>query len=354
MCDQEGIADEGPALELVARQATGWLRDAISLLDQLVGAGPSVTLVLAQDLLGASASQSVQQLVNALAASDLTVALDVINGAIDARADPPRMSRQVVIISATSCWCAWAMPPWWRTHAQGARRHGPPGQRLPVPALLRRHARLHRRHQRHQGRLAAPAALELAVVECIARLPTAEPAEPVPAAAARSRALPRRPPPRLPRSSRAGPRPRPPRRPRWRASRPAGSSRPRPRPPRRPPAKRPAAKPAAWPSSRPNGAGSISLINEQDKLTAAIIASCHVVAQEGTYLRVSTNKFVYQQLQADNETRGKVDAMVARLFGPRLVVRYKWPQRTSARRTRTSPDGLVATALDLGGEIVED
>ena len=58
LCEQEQLEVEEAALEVVARQATGSLRDAISLLDQLVGASTRVTLTQAQELLGTSASQA--------------------------------------------------------------------------------------------------------------------------------------------------------------------------------------------------------------------------------------------------------------------------------------------------------
>ena len=35
VCEQEGMAADAPALELIAQQATGSLRDALSLLDQV-------------------------------------------------------------------------------------------------------------------------------------------------------------------------------------------------------------------------------------------------------------------------------------------------------------------------------
>src|SRR5512139_3991414 len=50
MADEEKIQVDPEALSLVARQATGSMRDAISLLDQLASAGKSITLQLAQDV----------------------------------------------------------------------------------------------------------------------------------------------------------------------------------------------------------------------------------------------------------------------------------------------------------------
>lgn len=96
LCAQEGIQAEKAALELAARQSTGALRDAISLLDQLVSADGSVTLARAQALLGTAVGQSVQDLSAALAAGDTTAGLDLVNAAIDAGADPRQFARQMV------------------------------------------------------------------------------------------------------------------------------------------------------------------------------------------------------------------------------------------------------------------
>jgi len=93
---EEGMRAEETALEVVARHATGSLRDAISLLDQLAAAGDEITLVQAQSLLGAAASQAVLDLVDALAERDSALGLALINQTIDAGAGPRQFARQIV------------------------------------------------------------------------------------------------------------------------------------------------------------------------------------------------------------------------------------------------------------------
>jgi len=368
MCDQEGIAYELPALELVARQATGSLRDAISLLDQLAGAGTSLTLALAQELLGASASQSVQQLVEAVAAGDLTAGLNVVNGAIDAGADPRQMSRQVVdhlrnlmLVRLGNAALVEATP---EARAAMARQ----AERLPVPALLRAMRAFNAAANDIKGGWQPQLPLELAVVECSGPLPVAEAAEPAGVARANTPSsrtaatvadeLAEAPAPdRVSPSRRAGPPTRPATAPA--RSTPAGGGRSAP-----PKAAAVEAAPAnAAPAGESRSLADLKAewkqlykqINDQDKLTGGLVISCDVVALEGSLLRVSTNEFVYKRMQADAETRGKVDAMVAQVFGPACVVRYEVAgQRGSTGRNEDIPqDGLVATALDLGGEIVE-
>src|SRR5258708_9591638 len=93
LCEQEQLVVEEAALEMVARQATGSLRDAISLLDQLVGGSTQVTLAQAQELLGTSASQAVAGVVEAVAAGDLAGGVPVVNAAIDGGAPPRQLAR---------------------------------------------------------------------------------------------------------------------------------------------------------------------------------------------------------------------------------------------------------------------
>ena len=92
----EGLSVEGRALQLIARQATGSMRDAISLLDQLASATEMVTLEMAQAVLGTAASQAVMDVVDALLQEDAARGLDRIYQSLDAGADPRQFARQLV------------------------------------------------------------------------------------------------------------------------------------------------------------------------------------------------------------------------------------------------------------------
>lgn len=96
LAEQEGIQVEPEALTLIARQATGAMRDAISLLDQLASSGQLITLQMAQDVLGTAASQAVLNLIEDLTARHITEGLDHIHQALDAGSDPRQFARQVV------------------------------------------------------------------------------------------------------------------------------------------------------------------------------------------------------------------------------------------------------------------
>ncbi len=94
---QEQIEVEPRVLDVVARQATGSLRDAISLLDQLVVSPDSLlTLERAQQVLGTSDDESVVALVQALAEKQFAKGLELINNAVDAGTDPTQFARQLV------------------------------------------------------------------------------------------------------------------------------------------------------------------------------------------------------------------------------------------------------------------
>lgn len=95
-CAQEGLEVEPGVLDLIARQATGSLRDAISLLDQLTSTGEAVSLGRAQQVLGTATSEAVRRLVRAIADREPGPGLMVINTALDAGADPRQLARQVV------------------------------------------------------------------------------------------------------------------------------------------------------------------------------------------------------------------------------------------------------------------
>lgn len=94
--EQEGLQADDDALTLIARQATGSLRDAISLLDQLASTGGPIRLELAQTVLGTAASQMVAELVEAMQKRDAAAGLDCIHRALDSGSDPRQFARQVV------------------------------------------------------------------------------------------------------------------------------------------------------------------------------------------------------------------------------------------------------------------
>ncbi len=97
IADAEGFAADREALTLVARQATGSMRDAESLLDQLAAyADGGITVDLVQAALGTGEDQQVLELTDALAGGDVARGLTAINLAMDHGVDPRQLARQMV------------------------------------------------------------------------------------------------------------------------------------------------------------------------------------------------------------------------------------------------------------------
>lgn len=94
---EEGLNIEPSAIELIARQGTGSVRDSISLLDQIVTEPDEVvTLDLAQRMLGTANTIYVREIVNALVGEEVSVGIHVINKAIDSGSDPRQFGQQIV------------------------------------------------------------------------------------------------------------------------------------------------------------------------------------------------------------------------------------------------------------------
>lgn len=93
---QENILVATDALTLIARQSTGALRDAISLLDQLASTGQEITLEMTQNLLGTAASQAVLDVVEALIARQPDVGIATLQNTLDGGSDPRQFARQFV------------------------------------------------------------------------------------------------------------------------------------------------------------------------------------------------------------------------------------------------------------------
>ena len=96
ICADEGVTADEAALTLIARQATGAMRDAISMLDQMTAAGNNITLQEAQEILGIATNQSVVKLTDAIISRSHADGMDAIHTALDAGTDPRQFARQTV------------------------------------------------------------------------------------------------------------------------------------------------------------------------------------------------------------------------------------------------------------------
>jgi DNA polymerase-3 subunit gamma/tau len=89
----EKIQADDDALIQIARQSAGGMRDAISLLDQLSSTGDKITLALAQNVLGTATSQTVLDVLSSINEHDPAHGLETIHKALD---DPRSLARQIV------------------------------------------------------------------------------------------------------------------------------------------------------------------------------------------------------------------------------------------------------------------
>lgn len=97
LAGEEGISAQPEALALIALSATGSLRDAESMLDQLASANPvGITLAQVQSTLGTIDAQLVARLVDNLVQGDVSSGLATIDEALDQGADLRQFVRQVV------------------------------------------------------------------------------------------------------------------------------------------------------------------------------------------------------------------------------------------------------------------
>ena len=96
ICEEEGVTADESALTLIARQATGAMRDAISMLDQMTAAGNNITLAEAQEILGIATNQAVVDLTGAIISRNHADGMKAIHTALDAGTDPRQFARQTV------------------------------------------------------------------------------------------------------------------------------------------------------------------------------------------------------------------------------------------------------------------
>ena len=96
MAAAEKITVKQDVLRLIARQATGSLRDAISILDQLSSAENEISADLVHQILGTSPDQAVLNFVDAILAGDSGMGLNTLHQSAERGNDPVQFTKQVV------------------------------------------------------------------------------------------------------------------------------------------------------------------------------------------------------------------------------------------------------------------
>lgn len=97
VCEQEGMLVDEAALELLAQHATGSLRDALSLLDQVRAyEGAAIGVRQVEDALGLARRETLLDLTAALTSGDVGTALVLLNDLAVAGTDMRQYARQLV------------------------------------------------------------------------------------------------------------------------------------------------------------------------------------------------------------------------------------------------------------------
>ncbi|HSQ18032.1 MAG TPA: DNA polymerase III subunit gamma/tau [Anaerolineales bacterium] len=341
MAADEKIQIDEEALVLVARQATGAMRDAISLLDQLASAGQRVTLAMAQDVLGTATSASVLAVVEALLNRQPGAGLDAIHAALDAGSDPRQFARQVVdylrsllLVAAGNADQVEATP---EVRTQLARH----AQALPLPELLRLIPAFNQAAVEIRASWQPALALELAFLQAVALLDAPAPTFAPPSSAGVPAGRPA-----------AATAPRPPK--------PAAAAQaalpPQPAAPEIEQAADLSAEDASLNQRlNENWAKVISLLRERNATVYALVNS---IRSRHLQNGVLTLGFASDVLQSQVERPANLElaqAVVSQVMGMSVIIRCRViTGKHSAPPPDVDSDGMVAAALrDLGGEIVD-
>jgi len=140
----EGAAAEPEALALIARLADGGMRDAESLLDQVLAyAGDSITLQAVREAVGLADDASITALLNAYVAGDAPAALDQIEALADGGRDMAQVAsqaegeaRQLLLLAAADPPAARRLATILRTLAKAAGEEAQEGRARLAMELL--------------------------------------------------------------------------------------------------------------------------------------------------------------------------------------------------------------------------
>jgi DNA polymerase-3 subunit gamma/tau len=329
MVHAEGLKAERRALELMARQATGSLRDAISLLDQLV-ADPEeeITLEMAQAALGTSGSQAVDEVIRAMLDFDTAAGLEAIRQAIDTGAEPRQLAREIVDWLRNVLLVHTGGPTLVDVSDSVLRTLSHQAEATDRDMLLRTIRAFNAAIQDIHGGWQPQLPLELALVEC-----TRQPA-PAPAAPAMKAAPPPQSPAPLP---------------------------PTPKP-----------QPTAAAPEAPLGAVTLALVQEHwtrlldkvqsyDRTLPALLQNFRPIRLEGAELVLRTGEF-FQGKFDDEERRNALLDLLEDTFGVRLTIRVVVSGGEAVRGSASEIAGVVqsdlllAEAVELGGKVasIED
>ncbi len=353
LATQEGLAIEPAAVELLARQGAGSLRDAESLLDQLVvSPDDRITLERAQIVLGTAPDAAVVAVTDAWLDGDSARGLAVIHDALGSGADARQFCRQMVAY-LRQLLLLQAGSETMEAEGLAERQAGMIAQarRAPRRALIDAVRRFHEAALQPAGSWQPQLPLELAFIELVPDAPMALPAT-APAPAAQTKTAEPKPQPEHRPQPEPQPHPEPPPAPAapTRAEKPA-----KPKAAETPPATAPAPEPAAltvasvagmWPEMTQQ-------VGRRMKNLPALLVMCKPLAIEGGNIIVMG--FDYPLLREKfDKTAGAIELVTdtfRALSGTNCTVRTV---TTSEYPVPIAREEFHALAAELGGVVKED
>lgn len=338
----EGIQVEEDALTLIARQSTGCLRDAISLLDQLASSGKTITLAAAETVLGTAASRTVAELVDDLARGDPAGGLEHIHKALDAGNDPRQLARQVVEYLRDLLLIKMGNPQQVEVSQDMRSAMAAHAQKLALPRLLEAIRSFNQAAAEGRSSWQSSLPLEMALIEAL-NLETSgvEPVsremaavEPAPGVRAVTEKAGEHPVEKKKTADRKA------------AEKPSSEAQPT-------PGMDPESQ-ALFGKVKEHWRQIMDEIRQVDPYLQAVINSCEVLAiEQGTLLLEFNGDYAYRAYET-GESRAIVGRIIAKVIGQEIAVQGVLRGARKKLPPGVDRNGLVASAVnDLGGEIVD-
>ena len=342
IAESESLSIEPAALELIARQGAGSVRDSISLLDQIVtDPGESISLELTQNLLGTANSLQLRDFVDALAAEDVGRGIHVINAAIDGGSDPRQFGQQIVTFLRHVMLAQTASAELIEAAQEEQELYAELAQRFERGRLLKSIRAFNAAANQYTGGWQPQLALELALIEVVQAAET----PPVPTAAAQTAAT-RRPQPRSQQTSAPD-----------NAAAPAKSAA---AGYERADASAPGEAPV-YPVAKIQ-AGWIEILTQVHRYNRSIpplLEHAHVRLIEGNRLILGVQTEIFQQKIADPKRSKVIEQAIFDLHEVKLRLEVRVvdgvlaPSETDAVEAAALEDPLVAAGKELGGVVDE-
>jgi DNA polymerase-3 subunit gamma/tau len=366
---EEKITAEEEALILIARQSTGAMRDAISLVDQLSSTGEDITVERAQQVMGTATNHSVIDLVQAIVTRQAADGLNCIHRALDAGTDPRQFARQAVDYLRSLLLIRMGTPEQVDATQDVRQQMAQHAQALDPERLLEALRLFNSAASDNRAGWQPGLLLELALVEAIEEkkapvqivqaAPAVQAAVRQPSQAPEGREERSVPPPLPPASGRSSAAPLAAPQTPARQESPAAAAAVR-------PAETPAAQPAEMPAAAPSGGISLqdivhnwarirTVVKRHRSQTEGLLNSCKPVAIKDGALVLSFKTEILRQKMDVPENVELIRQAVYHVTGANLGVSCVVSTRmgSSSDAIDVPSDGLVGAALNLGGQIVQ-